>query len=103
MPKWPAALMASWASWLPVALVGSAPELSYQTPDSTPPLWYGTKLALLGQEVAPDATFGPSHHCVRSADQVSPPVPMPLNISWATGAAPLTSPLKVASPLLFVL
>ena len=28
-----------------MAVPGDAAELSYQTPDSTPPLWYGMKLA----------------------------------------------------------
>jgi hypothetical protein len=86
-----------------VAALGEAAELSYQTPLRTPPLWYGTKLAFAGQLTAPAATLGPSHHWVRSADHSSLPVPMPLNISCATGAAPLESPEKVRSPLPLVL
>ncbi len=38
LPKWPAALMASLAIWLPLAALGSAAELSYQTPAYAPPL-----------------------------------------------------------------
>lgn len=103
LPKWLAAFTASTPNWWPVAALGEAAALSYQTPLSTPPLWYGTKLAFEGQLVAPAETFGPSHHCVRSADHSSLPVPMPLNISWATGAAPFASPENVRSPLLLVL
>ena len=102
-PKWLAAFTASTPSWCPEAALGEAAELSYQTPLSTPPLWYGTKLAFEGQLVAPADTLGPSHHWVRSADHSSLPVPMPLNISWATGAAPDGSPENVASPLPLVL
>src|SRR5579872_2582047 len=91
--------MASSASWCPDAAAGEAAELSSHTPASTPPVWYGTKLALEGQLTAPEETLGPSHHWVRSADHSSLPVPMPLNICWATGAAPSGSPEKVALPL----
>ncbi len=86
-----------------MAWLGEAAALSYQTPDRTPPLWYGMKLALEGQLTAPVATLGPSHHWVRSADQVSPLVPMPLNICWVAPAAPAESPENFAFPLASVL
>ncbi len=99
LPKWAAALTASTPSWLPLACAGEAPALSYQTPESTPPAWYGMKLAFEGQLTAPAATFGPSHHWVRSADQRSLLVPMPLNICWVAPAAPAESPENLAFPL----
>ena len=73
--------------------------MSYQTPDSTPPLWYGMWVAPDGQTVAPVATPDPSHHWVSSADHSSLLVPMPLNICWAAPAAPFASPVNSALPL----
>ena len=82
-----------------MAAAGEAAALSYQTPDSTPPAWYGMCAAFDGQLVAPAETFGPSHHWVSSADHSSLPVPMPLNMFCATGAPPLASPENVRLPL----
>ncbi len=57
------------------------------------------KFALDGQLVAPVATFGPSHHWVRSADHSSLPVPIPLNMFCAAGAPLSGSPVKLVMPL----
>src|SRR3954467_3994819 len=69
LPKCPAALIASWASWSPVAWLGVAAELSYQTPASAPPVGYPTCGAVAGHVVVPAET--PSQYCDMTFDQPS--------------------------------
>src|SRR6266567_525809 len=79
-PKCFAALIASAASCLPVAVSGAAPDSSTQTPASAPPAGYATCEEFAGQDAELYGT--PSQYCVITPDQRSLPVPRPLNSSW---------------------
>src|SRR3954452_18380147 len=100
LPKWPAAVTASAASWWPDAWLGAAMLLSTPPPPSAPPVGEATWAAPAGQVVEPVAT--PSQYCVMTPDQVSLLVPMPLNSRCSRGASPLLSPVSVMSVLAFV-
>src|SRR3954454_14210473 len=100
LPKCPAALIASCASWSPVAWLGAAALLSYQTPASETPVGKPTCGAVAGHDVAPEET--PSQYCVMTLDQPSLLVPRPLKSSCTTEAAPTESLVKVVSPLVLL-
>src|SRR4051794_12165691 len=100
LPKWAAALIASWESWSPGAWLGAAVLLSYQTPASAPPVGEPTCGALGGHEVVPEET--PSQYCAMTLDQPSLLVPSPLKNSCTTEAAPTESLVNVLSPLALV-
>src|SRR6478672_11516203 len=92
--------MASWASCVPVAAAGDATPLSYHTP-ARMLVWRGMRVRPEAHEVAPEAA--PLHHWVSSFCQVSPFVPIPLNICWAAPAAPAASLVNFRFPLASVL
>src|SRR5215470_2803071 len=86
LPKCPAALTASSPICWPVAWLGAATVLSYQTPASSAPAGVWMNGPFDGQVSVPFGTV--SQYCVTGPVHCSPPVPRPLYISCNWGAPP---------------
>src|SRR5258708_6892180 len=72
-PNWPAALIASAASWLCVGWLGAADALSYQTLIRTPLGFVAAVVPPLVHALVPLPLATPSQYCVTELFQELPP------------------------------